>query len=82
MDYRKNRRILLLFVQNTCVCQKKVVPLRHKRKTGGFFMTALQLNADIYRSMSVIALDEAKLKQVAKYLRRLVKQMEETKINK
>ena len=45
-------------------------------------MTALQLNADIYRSMSVIALDEAKLKQVAKYLRRLVKQMEETKINK
>ena len=46
------------------------------------FMTALQLNADIYRSMSVIALDEAKLKQVAKYLRRLVKQMEETKINK
>ena len=53
-----------------------------EEKTGGFFMTALQLNADIYRSMSVIALDEAKLKQVAKYLRRLVKQMEETKINK
>lgn len=38
-------------------------------------MTALQLNADIYRNMSIIAQDEAMLRRVAKYLRRLVKQM-------
>ena len=45
-------------------------------------MTALQLNADIYRSMSIIALDEANLRRVAKYLRRLVKQMEEAQTNR
>ena len=38
-------------------------------------MTALQLNADIYRSLGIIAEDESKLDKVAKYLRRDVKQM-------
>ena len=38
-------------------------------------MTALQLNADIYRSLGIIAEDESMLDKVAKYLRRVVKQM-------
>jgi hypothetical protein len=39
------------------------------------FMTTLQLNADIYRSLGIIAEDESMLDKVAKYLRRVVKQM-------
>lgn len=38
-------------------------------------MTALQLNADIYRNLGIIAEDESMLDKAAKYLRRLVKQM-------
>ena len=38
-------------------------------------MTALQLNADIYRNLGIIAEDETMLDKVAKYLRRVVKQM-------
>ncbi len=38
-------------------------------------MTALQLNADIYRNLGIIAEDETMLDKAAKYLRRLVKQM-------
>ena len=38
-------------------------------------MTALQLNADIYRNLGIIAEDESMLDKVAKYLRRVVKQM-------
>ena len=34
-------------------------------------MTALQLNADIYRSLGVIAQDETALTKVSKYLRRV-----------
>ena len=66
---------MLFFIQNPCICQKKVVPLRRKRKTGGFFMTALQLNADIYRNLGIIAEDESMLKRVAKYVQKLAKQM-------
>ena len=40
-------------------------------------MTALQLNAEIYRNMGIIAEDETMLKRVAKYLRRLAKQVTE-----
>lgn len=40
-------------------------------------MTALQLNAEIYRNLGVIAEDETMLDKVAKYLRRVVKQMTE-----
>ena len=40
-------------------------------------MTALQLNADIYRNLGIIAEDESMLDRVAKYLRRVVKQMAE-----
>ena len=38
-------------------------------------MNALQLNAQIYRSLGVISEDEGMLKKAAKYLNRLVKQM-------
>ena len=40
-------------------------------------MTALQLNAEIYRNLGVIAEDESMLSKAAKYLRRLAKQMHE-----
>ena len=40
-------------------------------------MTALQLNAEIYRSLGVISEDEGMLRKAAKYLNRLVKQMTE-----
>ena len=40
-------------------------------------MTALQLNADIYRSLGVISEDESVLRRVAKYLARVAKQMSE-----
>lgn len=38
-------------------------------------MTALQLNADIYRNLGIIAEDEGMLNRVAKYVRRLAKQV-------
>ena len=38
-------------------------------------MTALQLNAEIYRNLGIIAEDESMLERVAKYLRRVAKQM-------
>ena len=38
-------------------------------------MTALQLNADIYRSLGIISEDEGALRKAAKYLMRLAKQM-------
>ena len=38
-------------------------------------MTALQLNADIYRSLGIISEDEGALRKAAKYLVRLAKQM-------
>ena len=38
-------------------------------------MTALQLNADIYRNLAVLAEHESMLNRAAKYLRRLVKQV-------
>ena len=38
-------------------------------------MTALQLNADIYRSLGIISEDESVLRRVAKYLTRVANQM-------
>ena len=38
-------------------------------------MTALQLNADIYRSLGIIAEDETMLQRAAKYLRKIAKQL-------
>ena len=38
-------------------------------------MTALQLNADIYRSLGIISEDESVLRRVAKYLTRIAKRM-------
>ena len=40
-------------------------------------MTALQLNATIYRNLGIIAEDESKLRKVAKYISRMAKQMTE-----
>ena len=40
-------------------------------------MTALQLNADIYRSLGIISEDESVLRRVAKYLTRVAKQMKD-----
>lgn len=40
-------------------------------------MTALQLNAEILRNMSIIAEDENLLKRAAKYLRKLVAEKED-----
>jgi hypothetical protein len=40
-------------------------------------MTALQLNAEIYRNLGIIAEDETMLEKVAKYVRKLAKQMTE-----
>ena len=40
-------------------------------------MTALQLNAEIYRNLGIIAEDESMLEKVAKYVRKLAKQMTE-----
>jgi len=51
--------------------------LRRKRKTGGIFMTALQLNADIYKNLAILSEDESMLDKAAKYIRRLVKQATE-----
>ena len=38
-------------------------------------MTALQLNANIYRSLGIISEDENVLRKASKYLARLAKQM-------
>ena len=40
-------------------------------------MTALQLNADIYRNLGIIAEDETMMEKVAKYVRKLAKQFTE-----
>lgn len=40
-------------------------------------MTAIQLNAEILRNMSIIAEDENVMKRAAKYLRKLVSEREE-----
>ena len=40
-------------------------------------MTAIQLNAEILRNMSIIAEDEHLLKRVAKYLRKVVAEKED-----
>lgn len=40
-------------------------------------MTPIQLNAEIYRAMSVIAEDEALLKRAVRYLKKLAAQKQE-----
>lgn len=44
-------------------------------------MNTVQLEADILRSLGTIAKDESMLARVAKYLRRLAKQMTNNKQN-
>ena len=41
-------------------------------------MTAIQMNAEILRNMSIIAEDEHLLKRAAKYLRKLVAEKEDS----
>ena len=43
-------------------------------------MTATQMNAEILRNMSIIAEDENLLKRVAKYLRKLVAEKQDTSL--
>jgi len=38
-------------------------------------MTALQMNAELYRNLGIIAEDETMLSKVVKYVRKLAKQM-------
>lgn len=47
-------------------------------------MTAIEMNAEILRNMSIIAEDEDMLKRVARYLRKLVaeKEADETELTK
>ena len=47
-------------------------------------MTALEMNAELLRNMSIIAEDEALLKRAARYLRKLVaeKQADDTELSK
>ena len=40
-------------------------------------MTTLQLNAELYRNLALIAEDESMYDKVVKYVRRLAKQMKE-----
>ena len=56
-------------------CEKELLYLQ-KQKTL-LIMTALELNADIYRSLSNIADDESYLKKAASYLKRLSKKKDE-----
>ena len=42
---------------------------------GGSAMNALQLNAELYRNLGIIAEDETMLTKVAKYVRKLAKQI-------
>ena len=38
-------------------------------------MTALQLNADIYKNLAILSQDESMLEKAAKYVRKLAKQV-------
>ena len=43
-------------------------------------MTAIQMNAELLRNMSIIAEDEKLLKRAAKYLRKLVAEKEDSSL--
>ncbi len=55
------------------VREKAIVETNERDKN----MTALQLNADIYQNLAVLSEHESMLNKAAKYIRRLVKQVEE-----
>ena len=54
--------------------QKKCLILQ---KNGGETMTTLQMNADVYRSLSIIAEDSDLMKKAMIYLRKLARQKQE-----
>ncbi len=66
----------MIFLRFLLYVQKYAVPLPPKyEKESSFIMTALELNAEIYRSLGVIAEDETMLQKVAKYVSKLAKQI-------
>ena len=71
---RKKKRAKIIFI---CVCRKNVVPLQpilEVNKGKEVYMTALQF-AELYRNLGMIAEDETMMLKVAKYVRKLSKQM-------
>lgn len=64
---------IAFFLQKTCLSQKKTLTLQPNFKNAT--MTTLQMDADLLRNLGIIAEDESMLEKVAKYVRKLVKQM-------
>lgn len=60
-------------MQYLCSDFGKVYDLMSEKE--GLCMTALQLNADIYKNLAILSEDESMLDKAAKYVRRLAKQM-------
>ena len=73
MKKKQIKSVFLLFV---LVFRKKVVSLHHKPHNS-IFMTALQLNAELYRAMGVIADDETLMTKVLKYVKKLAAKKED-----
>ena len=61
------------------VFAKKVVSLHHKPHNI-ILMTALQLNAELYRAMGVIADDETLMTKVLKYVKKLAAKKEDASL--
>ncbi len=74
---KKIHQICLIRELFSCVCQKKVVSLQQIFDAKEVIMTALQLNADIYKNLAILSQDESMLEKAAKSLRRLVNKMTE-----
>ena len=65
--------IFVKYALQICIYQKLLVILQRKLKM--VVMTALQLNAEIYRSLGVLSEDEGMLKRAAKYLKKLADEL-------
>ncbi len=77
MDYRKGHIFAEFgkFVNDLFVYMKKYLYLCRKFDAKEVFMTALQLNADIYRNLAIIAENETMMEKVAKYVRKLANEL-------
>ena len=69
----------MIFLRFLLYVQKYVVPLSPNYRKESIIMTALELNAEIYRSLGVIAEDETMLQKVAKYVSKLASNLKEIK---
>jgi hypothetical protein len=58
-----------------CLYQKKSVTLHRKSKNNVYIMATVQLDGEILRNLGIIAEDKNTLSKVAKYLRRMAKQI-------